>query len=113
MALIQDSVSVAANTTIADQLVNNVLSVVRGIFVVDYGIVASVTGITASVEVGTSQVAPNFSPSIINRFPIFPDDFGGRFGVIPNDRILLRLVNGTGGAITVFYAFRFNPMGNG
>jgi hypothetical protein len=110
--IIQNSTSVAANTQLDDALINNILAFNRqGLSRVDYAIVASATGLLVTVFVGTVMVAPEFAPSLANRFPIFPDDFNGVFGVLPADRILLRIRNTTGGALTGFFTFKLTNVG--
>ena len=110
--IIQNSSSVAANTQVDDVLVNNILAFNRqGLSRVDWGVVGSATGLLCTVFVGVLMVAPEFAPSLANRFPIFPDDYGGVFGVLPADRILLRVRNTTGGALTVFFTFKLTNVG--
>jgi len=106
---IQQSTSIAANTQVDDVLVNNILAASRqGASVVDWGVVASATGLLVTLFNGVVMIAPEFAPSLANRFPIFPDDFTmPRFALLPADRILLRVRNTTGGALTLFYSFRF------
>jgi len=111
MAFLQGSAVIVANTTTPDVLVNNVLAVSRGVFMVEWGVVASATGLEVTIQVGTQEVAPQMLPSLLNRFPIYPDDYADRFGIMPGDRILMRAINGTGGDLTVFFAFKFNPLG--
>lgn len=107
--VIQDSVSVAANAFVDDVLVNNILAFNRsGLSAVEYGVTASATGLKVTVKNGVVDVAPEFAPSLANRFPIFPDDFIGRFGVFPADRILLRVRNTTAGALTLFWQFKLS-----
>lgn len=107
--IIQNSVSIAANTAVPDVLVNQILAFNRqGLSVVDWALVASATGLLVSIFTGVIQQAPEFAPSTANHFPIFPDDFGGRFGCLPADRIMVPARNTTGGALTLFWAFRFS-----
>jgi len=109
--IIQSSTSVAANATVDDVLVNNILaSNFRRRYAVTYALVASATGLQADVKVGLNVVAINILPSTQNRFPVFPDDYSGTFGVLPGDRILLTARNTTGGALTLFFGFRFRPV---
>src|SRR5215475_14076833 len=104
--LLQSSTSVGASTTIDDVLVNNILaSNFRRRFAVSYGLVASATGLQTDVKVGLNFIAVNVLPSLLNRFPVFPDDYLGTFGVMPGDRILLTARNATAGALTLFFAF--------
>lgn len=107
--VIQSSVSVAANTQVEDVLVNNILATSRqGNSVVSSGIVASATGLLVTLFNGTNMIAPEFAPSIANRFPINPDDFTmPQFGLLGSDRLMMRVRNTTGGALTLFWSFVF------
>lgn len=112
--LIQNSTSVAANTQVDDVLVNNILATNRqGLSAVDWGVTASATGLLVSLFNGVIQLAPEFAPSLANRFPISPDDFLGRFGLREIDRLILKVRNTTGGALTLFYAFKFTHINQG
>lgn len=109
--LIQDSTTLTASQTVDDALVNNIMaSNFRRRFAVTWGVTASATGVRIDLKVGLNFVAPNMRPNTQNRFPVFPDDIIGTFGVLPGDRILLTLRDTTGGAQTVFYAFRFKAI---
>lgn len=110
MPMLQDQTSIAANSTTPDVLVNNVLAVANGFFLVEYGLVGSATGLILTLQVGTKIIAPNMRPSLANRFPIYPDDYLDKFGVIPGDRILLQAQNTTGGALTLFFAFKMTQV---
>jgi hypothetical protein len=80
----------------------------QGASVVDWSVVASATGLLCTLFNGVVMIAPEFAPSLANRFPVFPDDFVmPKFGLLPADRILLRVRNTTGGNLTLFFAFRF------
>lgn len=106
--IIQNSTSIAANTQVDDVLVNNILATNRqGASIVDWGVTASATGLLVTLFNGVIQLAPEFAPSLANRFPIKPDDFLTRFGLREIDRLILKARNTTGGALTLFYAFSF------
>jgi len=106
--IIQLSSSIAANTQVDDVLINQILAFNRqGASAVRWAVVASATGLLISIFTGVIQQAPEFAPSTANRFPVDPDDYGGIFGALPADRIMLRARNTTGGALTVFTTFKF------
>lgn len=110
--LIQSSATVTASTQTDDVLVNNVLATnFRRPFIVEYALVASATGLLIDLYVGLNRVTVGISPSLQNRVPIYPDDYNGRFGVIPGDRIILTARETSGSNRTLYYAFRFNPYG--
>lgn len=108
---LQNSATITASTQTEDVLVNNLLaSNFRMPYGVRWAVVASGTGLLVSVKVGLMTVADIFRPSLLNRFPVDPDDYCGRFGVVPGDRIILTCRNTTGGDLTLFFAFRFQPI---
>lgn len=107
---IQSSVSIPATS-----VNNNVIagdqfefSPVRALL--DFGLVASATGLEVDVLIGTESVITRLLPSTANRVPIVPDDFTLRAGILPGQRIIVRVRNTTGGALTLFYTIRFNPV---
>jgi hypothetical protein len=109
--IIQNSLLVLANTQVDDVLVNNILATSRqGLSVVDWAIVASATGLLVTLFNGVLMIAPEFAPNLQNRFPVWPDDFSGRFGLMPADRLLARVRNTTAGNLTMFYTFRFTGL---
>lgn len=110
MPLIQGTVTVAANTTIADVLVNNVLAIVQQNMRVDMALVAAATGLICDVNVGVRQIAPGMIPSEANRVPVIPDDLSLRFGMRVSDRVLLKVVNTTGGGIRLNFTLIFTPL---
>jgi len=109
--LIHDQQAFTANQQIDDILVNNILATnFRRAYAVQFAATASATGLRLDLKVGLALVAPNIRPSIQNRFPILPDDVLMNFGVLPGDRIILFGRDVTGGAQTLFYAFRFRAV---
>src|SRR6266567_1051745 len=109
--LIQDNQAFTASQTIDDILVNQIMaSNFRRRYAVTYGFCASATGLRLDLKVGLAFVAPNIRPNNQNRYPVFPDDQLGSFGVVPGDRIILQGRDVTGGAQTLYYAFRFKPV---
>lgn len=101
----QNSVSVAANTTNA-----NVLSAERfsrcpyqaalgGLYVT-----GSATGLTAELNVGGRSVTPATGVNVQNRFPVVPDDsLIEEWEAYNGELIQLTAVNTTGGALTFFW----------
>lgn len=110
MPAIQSSATITASTQTDDVLANNILAISRGLFLVEYALVASAAGILADILVGLNTVASQIAPSVQNRVPVYPDDFLGRFGVIPGDRIILRARETSGNNRTLYYTFRFTPV---
>ena len=112
MGLEQRSLTIAANAFSEDVLLeNNVPYTADERQVVNVGLVASATGLFLDVLVGTRDIAQNIAPSTANRFPINPDDFVvPKFGMMPGNRLKLRVRNSTGGALTLFYSILAEPI---
>lgn len=104
MPTIQNTVSPTTGLTIADILVNNVLAILPRRSRVSVALVASATGLLIDVNVGTRQIAPSMIPSEANRVPVIPDDIQVRFIAEAGERIIIRVVNPTGGTIRLNYA---------
>lgn len=110
MPVIQNSVSIAANA-----VNDNILSGSQWEFLpyhaaVDFGLVASATGILLDVYSGQDTVAESYAPPTQNRFPVFPDDFTLSDVAAAGERLKVRARNTTGGALTLFYSVRINPV---
>jgi len=108
MPAIQSSVSIGANATNDNILSGNQYEFSNGYYAMELGLVAAATGLEVDVLVGGEAVGTRLLPSTQNRFPIYPDDFTFRFGMIPGDRLVVRARNTTGAAIVLFYAAKFN-----
>lgn len=109
--IIQNSQAFTANQTIDDVLVNNIYaSNFQKLYAVTWGATLSATGVLLDLNVGPRQYTKGLRPSTQNRFPLFPDDQLGSFGVRPGDRILLQGRETAGATPTLFYSFRFRPL---
>lgn len=69
--------------------------------VVSLGIAAAATGTFATVQSGGQVIAEEFSPPILTRYPIIPDEMYANFVQVQGERNILRWRNPTGGAIVV------------
>lgn len=107
MPFFQKSVSIAANAT-----EDNVLTGSQWEFIqfpaasVQFGIVASATGLKVDVYSGADALAEDIEPSLQNRFPVFPDDYTLSDIAVQGDRLKVRARNTTGGALTIFVGLR-------
>lgn len=110
MAFIQRSDSVAANAVNDNTVAGNQFEFAQGYFGVDAGLVASAIGLEIDILVSGIAVVTRMLPSIQNRWPVYPDDYPLRFGMVPGDRLICRVRNTTAGALTLFQTFRFNPV---
>lgn len=104
MPLIQGSVSVAATSVNDNVLTGSQFEFLPYNAQLNFGIVASATGLVCDAYSGQDTLCEGLQPSTQNRFPIFPDDFNLTDVAGAGERIKLRVRNTTAGALTVFYA---------
>lgn len=110
MPQIQQSVSVAANST-----TDNVISGSQFEFLpynahLYFGLVGSATGLECDVYTGQDALCERMAPSTQNRFPVFPDDYNLEDVAAAGERVKIRVTNTTAGALTLFYAVRITPV---
>lgn len=69
--------------------------------VVSIGLAAAATGTFATVQSGGVAIAEEFSPPVLTRYPIIPDEMYLNFVQVQGERNILRWRNPTGGAVVV------------
>jgi len=110
MPLIQGSATVTANTVTDNVLTGSQFEFLPYNASLNFGIVASATGLVVDAYSGQDTLCEGLKPSLQNRFPIFPDDFNLTDVAGAGERIKLRVRNTTGGDLTIFYAVQINPI---
>ncbi len=110
MPQINGQVSVGANATINNQLAGSVFEFAPTDAFVEFGLVAAVVGLNASVITGTDILMDDQGVSFANRFPIYPDDFTLNDAVARGERLILKLRNTTGVAILANYSVKITPL---
>jgi len=107
---IQKTASLAANTTVDNVLSGSQFEFLPYAAALDFGIVASATGIQADVYSGSDMLCETLDVSTQNRFPVFPDDYSLNDVAGAGERIKVRLRNTTAGALTYFVGVRITPI---
>lgn len=110
MPVIQREVSVAAGASNDNIFAGSAFEFARGNQAVSIGVAQSATGGFATITAGPDIIAEEFSPAILNRFPIIPDEmyYNDVMGMM--DRLVLRYRNPTGGALTVRAIAQIQPI---
>lgn len=68
--------------------------------VVSLGLAQSATGMFANIQAGADVIVEEFSPPILTRYPIIPDEMYFTDVMEAGDRLVVRVRNPTGGALT-------------
>jgi hypothetical protein len=110
MPVIQNSVSVAANSINDNVLQGSQFEFLPWNAFLEFGLVGSAAGLTADVYSGADTVAESFALSTQNRFPVYPDDYPLNDVAAAGERIKVRIRNTTGGALTAFFSVRLSPV---
>lgn len=111
MPFFQKKVTVAANDVIDNVLTGSQWEFVQPAAVnVQFGIVASATGMKVDVYSGPDTLAEDIEPSEQNRFPIFPDDYTLTDVAMQNDRLKVRGRNTTAGPLDLFVGLKIDEV---
>jgi len=110
MPVITREVSVAAGAINENIFSGSAFEFARQNQVVSLGVAQAATGGFANIQSGGDVVAEEFSPPILTRYPVIPDEmyFNDVMGV--GDRLVLRYRNPTGGAIIVRAIAQIQPI---
>ena len=93
--------SIAANDTVENIYAGSAYEFLRGRSFISMGITQSATGLQATYQIGGTVVAEEFSVPIEDSYPDTNEDFYFNSFGIGGDRLVCRVRNTTGGALTV------------
>jgi hypothetical protein len=110
MPLIQGSASLLTATVNDNVLTGSQFEYLPWNAALNFGLVASATGLVVDVYSGQDTLCESLLPSLQNRFPVFPDDFNLTDVAAAGERIKIRVRNTSGGTLTFFYAVQLNPI---
>jgi len=100
MPMIMIEQSVAAGAVNNNLVSGSAFEFARQRQVVSLGIGQSATGAFATIQAGPDIIAEEFSPPILTRYPIIPDEMYFTDVMEQGDRLVVRFRNPTGGALT-------------
>lgn len=99
-SVIQREKSIAANTTDENIIAGSAYEYARTPSFASVAIVGSATGLFATIQAGPVVVLEESPIAIRTTMPVIPDDFYYTMALAPQDRIVIRVRNSTGGALT-------------
>lgn len=107
---------IMVETTVgAGGLNNNIVSgsafeFARGRQVVSLGITQAATGMFAQAQAGADIIVEEFSPPVLTRYPIIPDEMYFTDVMENGDRLVIRVRNPTAGGIIVRAAIQMSQV---
>ncbi len=110
MPLIQNSVSIAANSTNDNVLAGSQFEFLPYDAALNFGLSASATGVVVDVYSGQDVLCESTAVGGTNRIPVMPDDYSLSDVAGAGERIKIRARNVTDGALTFFYAVRIDAI---
>lgn len=100
MPMIMVETSIAAGAVNPNLVSGSAFEFAQRRQVVSVGIAQSATGMFATLQAGADIIAEEFSLPILTRYPIIPDEMYFTDVMEAGDRLVLRVRNPTGGALT-------------
>jgi len=100
MPVIQIETSVAAGAVNNNLVSGSAFEFARTRSVVSLGVAQSATGGFCTIQAGPDIIAEEFSPAILTRYPIIPDEMYYTDVMEQGDRLVVRYRNPTAGALT-------------
>lgn len=110
MPVIQKETSIAAGAVADNLLSGSAFEFLRQNSLVSIGIAQSATGMFATIQSGADIIAEEFSPAILTRYPIIPDEMYYSDVGSAGDRLVIRVRNPTGGALTARAVVQITPL---
>ena len=109
---IQKRNTIAAGTTNDNVIAGDQFEFAPTRSIVEFGIVASATGLTCDILIGPRAVVTRMPLPVqraANQFAIYPDEYPARGGAFQSERIIVRIANPTGGGVDAFTTVKYNP----
>ena len=110
MPVIQKELSIAANSANENILSGSAFEFLRGNAVVSIGLAGSATGLVANIQSGADIVLEESDILVKTTMPSIPDDMYYNDVGVMGDRLVIRVRNTTGGALTVRAIVQVTPL---
>lgn len=110
MPMIMVETSIAAGASNPNLVTGSAFEFARTRQVVSIGVVQSATGMFATIQAGPDIVVEEFSLPILTTYPIIPDNMYFTDVMEVGDRLVIRVRNPTGGALTARAVVQVSPL---
>lgn len=108
MPMIMNTTSVAAGATNPNVIQGSAYEFARSRQIASIGTGQSATGMFVTLQSGAEVVAEEFEPPILTRYPIIPDEMYFTDAMDVGDRLIVRVRNPSGGALTLRTAIQLS-----
>lgn len=110
MPLIRKEVSVPANSTIDNLVTGSIYEFMPFNASINLGLTASATGLVGTVNTGSDTLLEESPLNIKTVFPAIPDEMDLQDMAAAGERLVVRIRNTTGGALTVRALIQITPI---
>lgn len=110
MSVIMRTTSIAAGAVNDNVVSGSAFEFAKRNQIVSLGIGQSATGMFTTLQSGSDIIAEEFEPPILTRYPIIPDEMYFTDVMEAGDRLVVRVRNPTGGALTSRVAAQFSDL---
>lgn len=110
MPMIMIEQAVAAGATNSNLVSGSAFEFARQRQVVSIGIAQSATGAFVGIQAGADVIVEEFSPPILTRYPIIPDEMYFTDVMEVGDRLRITFRNPTAGALTARCVVQISPL---
>lgn len=110
MPVIQKEVSIGATSANENILSGSSFEFLRGNSVVSVGLVGSATGLVANIQSGADIVLEESPLAVKTSMPSIPDEMYYNDVGVAGDRLVIRVRNTTGGALTARAVVQITPI---
>lgn len=100
MPVMQKTTIIAPNGTNENVLSGSAFEFARANILASMGVTAEAVGLFLTIQTGSDIVLEESEPAVSADYPIIPDEFYYQDVATPGDRLVVRIRNSTGGAIT-------------
>lgn len=101
--------SVAANTTVANAMAGKSAEFINEPSVVTLGAGGSAVGLNFSLIIGEEVIVDDQEGPVLTTLPAFPDQVLAQGGGLSGDRVIVKIRNTTGGALTAYVKVLVEP----
>jgi hypothetical protein len=107
--MMTDVQSVAGNAVVQNALAGKSQEFIKEMSIVSLSATGSAIGLFMTFIVGEEVIIEDQAIPLTNRFPIVPDDTLAQGGGLPGDRVIVKVRNSTGGALTSWVRVDIEP----
>lgn len=110
MPLVRKEISIAANAVLDNVMTGSIYEFLPWNAAVNIGLNGSATGLVATINSGADTVLEEGPINVGTVFPVIPDDMFAQDVAAGGERLVIKVRNTTGGALTVRALIQLTPV---